>query len=439
MKKTVRLFFFFLLATSALQAQKVYYIYLQTDNQQPFYARLGEKIFNSGAAGYLILPNLRDSTYTVRIGISGNQQPDQPFSITVNKKDQGFIFKNFGEKGWGLFNINSMTVIMPEAVQALAAVQTVKTEKRESSPFTDLLAKAADDSTIKERPVIVKTEEKKPEAIVLQPEKKEEIKTDTITTLSHAKNPEPKKEVISETVPKKEISLITEPVKKNNDSEVEQKLTEIKTDTIVAVPKSADKLNEDSVRKEKLPLQQATESETGEFKRSEVILRSESSTTAGIGLVFLDMLSPGKTDTIRILIPPPSTKQQAAEIKGEKKFLDITTSDSATGEIPGVITLAKAKCTETATEEDFLSLRRKMVGENNDDAMIAEAGKVFKTKCFTTTQIKNLSALFLNDESKYKFFDTAYGYVIDPANFPSLESELKDNYFINRFKAMLRL
>ena len=42
------------------------------------------------------------------------------------------------------------------------------------------------------------------------------------------------------------------------------------------------------------------------------------------------------------------------------------------------------------------------------------------------------------DDGKYKFFDAAYNYVSDRDNFPSLEAELKDQYYINRFKAMLR-
>ena len=79
-----------------------------------------------------------------------------------------------------------------------------------------------------------------------------------------------------------------------------------------------------------------------------------------------------------------------------------------------------------------------MAGENSDNDMIAEAGKVFRTKCFSTTQIKNLSTLFLTDEFKYKFFDAAYQYVSDSENFVSLQSELNDEYYINRFKAMLR-
>ena len=79
-----------------------------------------------------------------------------------------------------------------------------------------------------------------------------------------------------------------------------------------------------------------------------------------------------------------------------------------------------------------------MAGVSSDDNMIAEARKVFRVKCFTTQQVRNLSLLFLEDEGKYKFFDASYEYVSDTENFASLQSELKRDYFINRFKAMLR-
>lgn len=79
-----------------------------------------------------------------------------------------------------------------------------------------------------------------------------------------------------------------------------------------------------------------------------------------------------------------------------------------------------------------------MAASENDEDMLNEAKKYFKIKCFTTSQLKNLSTLFLNDEGKYKFFDTAYSYVTDTENFSSLQAELKEEYYINRFRAMLR-
>src|SRR6187402_2975212 len=187
MKKFLKLFVYLVFASVTRQPQKVYFIYLQTDNQQPFYARMGEKVYNSTPSGYLILSNLRDSNYSVSIGIQGSQVPDQPYSLTVNKKDQGFLIKNFGEKGWGLFNLTTMATIMPVA-KSVSSVQAAKTEKREDNAFTNLLAKAADDSTIKEKPVIEKPVEKKADATASNAEKKEEVKEISPSSQSEIKS-----------------------------------------------------------------------------------------------------------------------------------------------------------------------------------------------------------------------------------------------------------
>lgn len=78
-----------------------------------------------------------------------------------------------------------------------------------------------------------------------------------------------------------------------------------------------------------------------------------------------------------------------------------------------------------------------MVAENSDEDMIKAARKIFKTKCFTTEQIKNLSLLFLKDESKYMFFDIAYPFVSDSDVYSTLEKQLSDAYYITRFRAMI--
>jgi len=96
------------------------------------------------------------------------------------------------------------------------------------------------------------------------------------------------------------------------------------------------------------------------------------------------------------------------------------------------------KCQVVAGNDDFLKLRRKMAGRTNDDGMLEEAKKFFKAKCFSTEQIKNLSSMFLSNAGKYNFFNAAYHYVSDKENFSSLQSELKDEYYVDQFKAILR-
>ena len=438
MKKLFKLFVYLVFASASLKAQKVYFIYLQTDNQQPFYARMGEKIYNSTSSGYLILSNLRDSNYSLNIGIQGSQVPDQPYSLAVNKKDQGFLIKNFGDKGWGLFNLITAATIMP-ASKSVNAVQAVKTEKREDNAFTNLLAKVADDSTIKEKPIIEKPVEQKTDVAAVNIEKKEEVKNDPKEIIP-TKQEEVKKGIIVAPIvinekPKADSPVVKEQVQESNNA------AQMKEDSIFAAKNSeAELLKQEELRKqdsiEKAKTQAITEVE---YKRSAVRLKSESSTTAGIGLVFVDMISDEVTDTIRILIPPDIKKTIPVQSsQEEKKFLDMPSVDSISKEISAKTAVKSNNCKTVANEDDFFKLRKKMASEKNDDDMILEARKTLKTKCFSTVQIRNLSTLFLTDESKYKFFDAAYQYVSDLENFSTLQSTLKEEYYINRFKAMLR-
>ena len=437
MKNIFHLFVFLLLSVTSIRAQKVYFIYLQTDNHQPFYARMGEKIFNSNPSGYLILSNLRDSTYSINIGIQGSQAPDQPYSIAVNRKDQGFLVKNFGDKGWGLFNLNTMAVIMPLA-SPVAPIQAVKTEKREDNAFTNLLAKAADDSTIKERPVIERPIEKKAEPIVaVDTEKKEAPVNDTKEKSTHKQD-----DIVKEVLPvekKEEPKVDSAAIIKQ--IEEDKRMAQLKADSILAVKnREAEILRQETLRRQD-SIDKAMNSAMTEvnYQKSVVKLKSESSTTAGIGLVFLDLQPDNTTDTIRILIPPDNKKVMPAEVKGdEKKFLDINSVDSTKAGDSNTAIAKSNNCKAVANDDDFFKLRKKMAAGSNDNNMIAEASKAFKTKCFSTLQIRNLSALFLNDEYKYKFLDAAFQRVSDVENFASLETVLKDDYYINRFKAMLR-
>jgi hypothetical protein len=95
------------------------------------------------------------------------------------------------------------------------------------------------------------------------------------------------------------------------------------------------------------------------------------------------------------------------------------------------------KCQTVANNDDFLKLRRKMAARTNDDGMLDEAKKYFKSTCFSTEQIKNLSTMFLSDAGKFNFFTAAYNHTTDVENFSSLQSELKGEDYINRFQEML--
>jgi hypothetical protein len=95
-------------------------------------------------------------------------------------------------------------------------------------------------------------------------------------------------------------------------------------------------------------------------------------------------------------------------------------------------------CKSIASDEDFLKIRKKMASSRTEEEMISVAKKAFKAKCFTTDQIKNLGALFLNDQGRYNFFESGYPFVSDPQSYKMLENQLIDDYYKSRFKAMIQ-
>ena len=87
-----------------------------------------------------------------------------------------------------------------------------------------------------------------------------------------------------------------------------------------------------------------------------------------------------------------------------------------------------------ATESDFISLRKGMAASNSESDMIEVAKLAFKERCFSVEQIKNLSALILNDQNKMIFFLDARQNIYDANNFPSLQSQITNPAILAQFK-----
>ena len=440
------------LLSSFLDAQKIYFIYFQTETGEPFFVRMNDKLYSSTPSGYLILSKLVDSTYRFELGFSG-KSANLDFTTAINKKDHGYLIKNFGDKGWGLFDLQSLNVQMPLS-PTKGTAQLNSGSKLPVNAFTDMLSKATDDPSLKENVVFIKDEDKKPEAV--QTVQREEIKPEATEALGKEKTSQP----------------ISQPV-----GTIDEKKTE-------SAATNRNKI--DSI--EKQPAVKPAET----YKRSKVTRISSLATADGFESVFVDQYENGNQDTVRIFIADQNQAAAHIEAKSDssKESTENLGASPDSGNINKSQTQAKKeearkwgifgksrnesvnkpasgtekdnlkkwwpfsknsgasrndtaaaklqKCPAIAVDEDFLKLRRKMAGRTNDDGMLEEAKKYFKTKCFTTEQIKNLSSMFLSNAGKFNFFEIAYNYASDKENFPSLQSELKDEYYINQFKAMLR-
>ncbi|MER3499005.1 MAG: hypothetical protein C4308_10405 [Chitinophagaceae bacterium] len=405
MKKLAFLIFFVCIYTVQSYAQRVYFIYLQTEAAQPFFVRMNDKVYSSTASGYLIIPKLIDSTYVFRVGFPGKSM-ELDFSATVNRKDHGYLIKDFGERGWGLFDLQSLNVQMATNTQP----KTQASSDTKVNAFTDLLSKSSDDPSLKEKPVVVQ-QEKKPEIVAVV--NKQETK-----------------------VNKEE----TRPV------EIEKQKEENKTDSLIVKAKEGKKSEPELIEK-KIDSAVAIKETVEPYIKSQIAILSTTSIADGRQIVYVDQRAGERPDTIIAILPEIKTEEPKPKIeKQEKKFLDITNDPvSEEKEIKKQEArqetkshpLVQRNCKSVASDEDFLKLRRKMAAKTNDDGMLDEAKKYFKTRCFKTEQIRNLSTMFLSNAGKYHFFDLAYAYVSDGENFSSLQSELKDEYYSNRFRAML--
>src|SRR5882757_9132988 len=327
----------------SVKAQQNHFIYIQTDNKLPFYIKYDKKILSSSGTGYLIIPKLQEGPHEFIIGFPKNEWPEQYVTAKIENHDAGYSLKNFGDKGWGLFNMQTLEVTMAGATQS--------------------------SGTVKQTEVI--------------PQKKEIVE-----------------------------------VPKANTEEVKQKA-------------QIQKLASDNVN-------------------------------GGTQITYLDITGT-KADTVKVFIPADNNYEKPKEIIEEPKAVTekvITRADEKKEEVvkpvepvvkkevaipvaekpkaaANVISMVNSDCKSIATGDDFIKLRKKMVAEGNDDDMVTVARKTFKTKCFTTEQIKNLGALFLKDEGRYKLFDAAYPFVSDTQNFGLLQAQLTTDYYISRFKAMI--
>jgi hypothetical protein len=390
-----------------IQAQQDHFIYLQTENYTPFYIKTGNQILSSSAAGYLILSKLRDGDYKMIIGSPKNEWSEQQVSYKVENKDAGYLIKNFGDNKLGLFNLQSYHVTMAENV---VAVKTKEVTQNNDDAFSNMLANVVNDSTIKQKdvvvvpPVAVKEKEK---VVQEQPKEKPEV-------AEPPKTPEEKTGVVG--------SVIVE-------SSIKRKLRKKGKDGTELIYTDEYDNNKDTIRIF-IPAEKAEEVAKDEIKINDT--SKQDNKTDSLVQKNKDLVM--QADTVK-LVPVETPKKTVTEQKPVSQPVFI--EDQKSEKRPASGLTINSDCKTNASDDDFFKLRKKMAAEKNDEAMVKVAKKVFKTRCFSTDQVKNLSSLFLKDEGRYNFFDAAYPFVSDSAVFPSLENQLTDPYYITRFKAMI--
>ena len=136
-----------LLMTFAAVSQRQYFVLVESENNQPFYVRIGDNNYSSSSIGHIILSGLSDSAYTLEIGFPKDQFPTNQFVVRIKKKDHGFQLKNLPDKGWVLFDYQTMELLYPIKRQD-GLSQTGYSMIKRNDAFAKLLSQVVNDTAV---------------------------------------------------------------------------------------------------------------------------------------------------------------------------------------------------------------------------------------------------------------------------------------------------
>jgi len=420
-------------------AQENYFVLIQADNNQPFYARVEDKTLSSTFQGHLILSQLKDGRHTITIGFPKQSFPEQQYTFDLNGKDLELRLRDQRDKGWGVFNLSTQEWLAAERKEPATSGHVDGIKKDDA--FSRLMAGVVSDTAVMYNTYAMEA------ALRDSPVVKSEPKADTPKTSLVETNIRPADTTTTAVIVPHRDTVLTVGTIKTVDS--------IK----IAVPSH--------------PI-------------GTVVKLSERKTSKGLRLAFADKVKGRKADTVVVIIPMdsslavvkpagpsdsvrsvaaapstaaagnlPAATEQVSEYKSDTLHLyavpkkgahNAPASGAATGDLyrktdssqkktEAKLVLVNSDCHNFATDYDVDRLRVKMLEIGKDDEKIAAAKKIFKTKCFTTKQIRALSEVFTADAVKYRFFETAYPFVSDD-RFRELTELLADPVYNGKFKAM---
>jgi hypothetical protein len=422
---------FFSLAGLNAQAQSPYFLYIQSEDRQPFYVRLNDKIFSSSSTGYLIISKLEEGNYPILLGFPRNIYPEQQFLVRINKKDKGFHLSRTSDKGWQLVNLQNQEVI---ASAAGPAKNPELSGERKTDAFSVMLANVVNDSTI----LYAQTKPQPPQAVAqqkpVQPKKEEVRQTPPVVTKTEDKD------IQAEALIRKEAmdTLVATNANQPDTGYVTVKIKE----TTSTLPDNISRVADDKRTPDDKPF---------------ITRISEEKSTTAYKAIYLEQYN-YSTDTIDITIPVEGittaavkkdepVKESLPIVKEEDRKGVTTDSSSVVLQIGNVtdtfavkkrIVMINSDCKNFATDNDVDKLRVRLIAAKSIDDKLNVARRYYRTKCFNVQQVRALTELFPTDETKYRFLDLSYAFTSDSGNYYLLEEVINEDYYKNRFKAMIR-
>lgn len=202
------------MSCTIVRAQQDYFIFISSENTQPFYIRLNEHTYSSSAIGHLVIPRLRDTTYTLEVGFPKKQYPERTFVVSLDKKDLDYQLKNTGKEGWVLFNAQTSETVKPRQEQVKNT--DLSLGERKTGAFATLMSALVNDSAVLYKSIAKVDATVKPATTV--------VKTDTQAVVIAEK----------EAAPARTVAVIT-PASPVDSVQTEKNTIPVKIDTPIAL------------------------------------------------------------------------------------------------------------------------------------------------------------------------------------------------------------
>lgn len=416
MKKYSWLLLIFLLIhtfSGAYAQQQDHFVYIQSDDKMSFDVTVNGTTYTSSAIGYVIVPKLSRGEYKFTVSFPNKKFPDQEFVFNVDKVDAGFALKNYGEKGWGLYNLQTLDITMAGGKAGETVTET--TQQPNNNAFGNMLSEVVDDSTLNKTVTLEKTEQQKAAEVLAQQQNAVPQVADTAMKIKEAQLNEAKNIAIQT----KSLAKLNEFVSDAGRDVIFLDNGNGLNDTIrIFLPKALTEVEEKSV---------VTNTDT-----AKPIVVDNS--------VAIQKNMQPDTDTVKSEVVGKSGDPNNPFFNGaestvkEKQTIDNAQGNSEVKPAP----LPTPNCAESVSESDIDKLRKKIVSASGEEKMLAAVRKTIADKCITTIQVKSLSPLFPSDDSRYNFLKAVYTSVSDTENLASLDSQLIDPVYKSRYNELLR-
>jgi len=388
---------FLVMSASRMAAQDKQVIYIENETRQPFYVQMNGQIYSSTTSGYIVLAQLVKGRYNFVIGFPHDLYPEQPFTVKIDNYDKELTLKKINEKSFALVDMIDSVMLMAGNTQDTATLVQDK-------PVPTVIKK--DSIMAFTEPVIVKDS-----ALVINTGVQSAASKDSTLTTA----------IVNQT------ALII----KDSTAAIPVKDTVTAVNPLFITEATTQKTNTDvqAVTTESAPIIVPVQN-NAPVTNTTVSKAFEKVSNTGTDLIYVDK-SGSKFDTVAIYIPTTTQTAVKPKVKSAAPALVVPVQTNVTADKTIPVPLKPA-----ATTEDFLKTRLDMAGATTEEDMLKAAKISFKTKSFTTEQVKNLGFLFLTEKGKLRFFEMAKPAISDVNQFSTLGNQFTQPELIAKFSSL---